>query len=90
MCDVRDMRELCPKGAIELRESVITDPALCIHCCACVKICPNDARVMEDEKMSQIIEWLYKKRSARKEPEFFLLISPSRNSSFWTGFINDV
>lgn len=70
MCGI--CASVCPKGAIEIRESVITDPALCIYCCACVKNCPNEARLMEDEKMSRITEWLYENHSARKEPEVFL------------------
>ena len=67
----------CPLKIIDMKSGELPAPVpgapdLCIHCCACVKICPNDARAMEDEKMSQITEWLYKNHSDRKEPEVFI------------------
>ena len=46
----------------------VSDPALCIKCCACVKECPEGARTF-DTPFTAI---LYKNFSARKEPESFL------------------
>ncbi|MCP4752126.1 MAG: 4Fe-4S dicluster domain-containing protein [Proteobacteria bacterium] len=37
---------VCPTGAITVTDSVSTDGDACILCCACIKNCPSQARVM--------------------------------------------
>jgi ferredoxin len=59
-------------GAITVNEQVMTDPAACILCCACVKSCPEEARVMEAPEITRIDQWLYKNYHTRKDPEIFL------------------
>ncbi|MBN1614680.1 MAG: 4Fe-4S binding protein [Deltaproteobacteria bacterium] len=62
---------LCPTAAIVLSERLTTDAQACIHCCACVKGCPEMARIMEDVSIRKIAQWLSTKFQQRKEPETF-------------------
>lgn len=62
----------CPTAAITVGDVVTTDPEACILCCACVKICPDDARVMADPRIERTTEWLYTNFGARKEPEVYV------------------
>jgi ferredoxin len=62
---------VCPTAAISINESVATKIELCIRCCACIKYCPEEARVMEDEMWKNIANWLNENCSARKEPQVF-------------------
>lgn len=62
---------VCPTGAIVLDSGsmkVLTDPALCIRCCACVKACPAGMRTYS----TPFAAFLHEKCSARREPETFL------------------
>lgn len=62
---------VCPTGAIVLDSStmkVLTDPALCIRCCACVKACPAGMRTYS----TPFAAFLHEHCSARREPETFL------------------
>lgn len=59
--------EWCPTQAIELRDTVVSDPQRCIKCCACVKFCPGHARIFD----TPYTEMLFKNFSARREPETF-------------------
>ena len=52
---------------IELKEEIVSDPEVCIKCCACVKECPNGARVFN----TPFSEFLFKNFHERKEPELF-------------------
>lgn len=60
----------CPLGIIDE-----DDPALvgagCLHCCACVKSCPEDAKRFSSESTDQVIAMLESKCLERKEPELF-------------------
>lgn len=58
----------CPTQAIELRDTIVSDPQRCIKCCACVKACPEQARLFD----TPYTEMLFKNFSARREPEIFL------------------
>jgi ferredoxin len=49
----------CPMEAITVGEMVETDQQRCIFCCACVKRCPSQARIMEAEPIKKIAQWLY-------------------------------
>ena len=62
---------VCPTAAISIKESVATNIELCIRCCACIKNCPTGARVMEDDMIKTIANWLNENCSTRKEPEIF-------------------
>ncbi len=63
---------VCPKQAITVGDTVITDPEKCIICCACIKNCKMHARVMEARAVKRIAEWIYECYQERKEPELFL------------------
>lgn len=63
--------EVCPTHAIHLSEDgsrIETIAGRCIRCCACVKECPNGARIFN----SPFTAILHEKFSARREPETFL------------------
>jgi ferredoxin len=62
---------VCPTAAISINGSVATEIELCIRCCACIKNCPEGARIMEDSMWKDIANWLTENCSLRKEPEFF-------------------
>jgi ferredoxin len=62
---------VCPTAAISINGSVATEIELCIRCCACIKSCPEDARIMEDDKWKNIAAWLNENCSTRKEPQMF-------------------
>jgi ferredoxin len=63
---------VCPKAAITVNTVVTTDQSLCIKCCACVKECPTNARIMDVPFIKKIAETLSVNCSQRKEPEVFL------------------
>lgn len=63
--------EVCPTAAIVVGERVETSVELCIRCCACIKNCPEDARLWEDPMMLKITQWLHENCGQRKEPQFF-------------------
>lgn len=63
--------EVCPTAAISIDGVVATEIEKCIRCCACIKSCPENARVMEDSMWKNIAIWLNKNCSTRKEPEMF-------------------
>lgn len=62
--------EICPTHAITLNDEgkIETEIAKCIKCCACVKECPNEARVFDTPYTAM----LHQKCAARREPELFL------------------
>ncbi|MBK5203352.1 MAG: 4Fe-4S binding protein [Prolixibacteraceae bacterium] len=65
--------DICPVEAIsKVNDKIITDANLCIKCCACVKECPENARIFEfSNNMAKI---LYERNGGkRKEPELFFL-----------------
>ena len=59
---------ICPVQAIRLEEEIVSDAGCCIKCCACVKQCPNEARLFE----TPYTDLLFKNFSTRREPEIFL------------------
>jgi ferredoxin/flavodoxin len=73
LCNVRGTCiDACPTGAIFLDEYIQTYAQLCIRCCACIKSCPNEARVIEDSAWKAIGARLNANCQVRKEPEIFL------------------
>jgi len=63
--------EVCPTAAISVDEAVTTETGNCIRCCACIKNCPEGARVMPDGAWKDIANWLHENCSVRKEPQMF-------------------
>ena len=47
--------------------NIITDIDACTLCCACVKLCPNGARIFD----TPFTKFLYENFSERKNPEFY-------------------
>lgn len=64
--------DVCPVGIIEVGKAVITDAEACIWCCACVKACPDNARVFDDPIILNVRTKLTNICKSRKEPEFFI------------------
>lgn len=64
--------EVCPTGAFKVGDEVVTDGDLCTWCSACVKRCPNEARVFQNDAIDAIRATLFESCSERKEPEFFV------------------
>ena len=58
---------ICPVGAIAVGEESVSDAESCIKCCACVKGCPQNARIFD----TPFTDFLFKNFSARREPELF-------------------
>lgn len=62
---------VCPTGAVSIDLSarkVLTDPVLCIRCCACVKACLAGLRTYT----TPFTAFLHEHCSARRDPETFL------------------
>ena len=57
---------------ITVGDTVMTEANGCIHCSACVKICPTGARIWKDSRIRNISEWLSTNYYERKEPEMFI------------------
>ena len=71
MCGI--CTEVCPTMAISLKDKVFTKNEACILCCACVKNCSSEARViMNNLKIKDATKWLWENCNKRKEPEFFI------------------
>ena len=63
--------ESCPVGAIDFEDFSLVDKEKCILCCACIKICPENARTMKEGPMKDIAIRLSEMCKERKEPVFF-------------------
>lgn len=61
----------CPLGIIHGADPKVVD-AGCLHCCACVKVCPEGAKLFASESTDAVIAMLEEKCMGRKEPELFL------------------
>ena len=62
---------VCSTGAVSIdlnARKVLTDPSLCIRCCACVKACPAGLRTYA----TPIATFLHEHCSARRDPETFM------------------
>lgn len=62
--------EICPTQAVFVndREEIASNKIQCIKCCACVKECPQSARVFETPYTAM----LFANCKARREPELFV------------------
>ncbi|WP_455544369.1 EFR1 family ferrodoxin [Intestinibacter sp.] len=67
-------KDVCPMGIIDKENSkLITDVTKCIHCCACVKSCPQNAKVMTSEMYNKFRGFLISNYSqVQKQPELFI------------------
>lgn len=62
--------DVCPVHTVRWEDGrIVSDAEECIKCCACVKDCPNGARVFD----TPYTDMLYKNFSAPKKPEFFFV-----------------
>jgi ferredoxin len=64
--------EGCPAGAISLGNSREIDIEKCITCCACIKNCPQNARMMKPGPVKEAAIRLNNLYKDRKEPAFFI------------------
>jgi ferredoxin len=62
---------VCPKGANQLTDQIITDKRLCMMCCACIKLCPVQARAADDRVLA-FARKLSAEQADRKEPVWYL------------------
>ena len=70
-CPCGECVRVCPTGAVSIDlkvRKVLTDPALCIRCCACVRACPAELRTYT----TPFTAFLHEHCSARRDPETFL------------------
>lgn len=63
--------EVCPTEAIDREKGFAAVSADCILCCACIKACPEHARLMKDGPIKDKARWLNETCSAPKSPQFF-------------------
>lgn len=61
----------CPAEAIPLKEPDKTDYDKCISCMRCIKICPVNARYLEEKKHQNTEKVFHEKFHKRKNPVFF-------------------
>lgn len=62
---------VCPTNAIDAEMGFATITADCILCCACIKSCPEQARVMKDGPIMDKARWLNENYSIPKTPQTF-------------------
>lgn len=63
--------EICPSGAVDSQNSNQIDIVKCITCCACIKQCPQQARIMKPGPVKDAAVRINKLYQARKEPEVY-------------------
>lgn len=64
--------EACPVGAIDSNDSAIIDKEKCITCCACIKICSQEARSMKPGPVKDAAKRLNEFFREPKKPECFM------------------
>ncbi|MBI9047217.1 MAG: 4Fe-4S binding protein [Anaerolineaceae bacterium] len=63
--------DVCPTGAITMKDRIQTDGIKCILCCACTRKCPTSARELQTEQVLKFRTFLVNQHSKRKEPQLF-------------------
>lgn len=63
---------VCPENAIDETDTYSTLDDRCIYCCACIKACPQQARILKDSHIKDKAMWLSENCSERKDPRTFL------------------
>ena len=64
--------QICPMGAINLRDVRKVDVRKCISCTACIRVCPEGARDFHGPMCAASGMAMEKLYSKRKDPEWFL------------------
>ncbi len=64
--------QICPVGAVDPQESKVVNVTKCITCCACIKKCPENARIIKEGPVKDAQKRLNNLFSAPKKPEYFL------------------
>ena len=64
-------QEICPTGAVYFAKGYKTKPELCTLCCACLKKCPQHARVINSDHLQMVRERLLADCVTRREAETF-------------------
>ena len=64
--------ELCPVGAISVKEPKKTDTKLCISCMRCIDVCPNKARKLNSILLKAASKKMEVSCEKRKENELFI------------------
>jgi ferredoxin/menaquinone-dependent protoporphyrinogen IX oxidase len=62
---------VCPTGAVYFKKGYHTHENLCTLCCACIKACKQNARVVKSDHLRKVREWLLSICTTRREPETF-------------------
>lgn len=62
-----DCLSKCPVDAIQHLNPKKTDYSKCIHCCACIKVCKEDAKHIEGQTVSKVMDMLKSVAVERKE-----------------------
>jgi ferredoxin len=66
--------EKCPWGVIDMENPGSINYAGCMRCLRCVKICPNSAKkVLEEKFLAFLPQFEMRLNARRKEPELFLM-----------------
>jgi ferredoxin len=63
---------VCPVEAIDMMGGTPCDTGVCVHCCACIKSCPEGARTMKPSRFREIANRLTEMCRERKTPAWFL------------------
>lgn len=63
--------DLCPVGAISVKDPAVTDKELCIACGACISNCPRHARAFRGLLYKAAAGKFYRRYHERREPEAF-------------------
>jgi ferredoxin/flavodoxin len=64
--------QICPSGAISIKDEVQADPTECILCHACVKNCPTGAIKFQAPPLLELADKLSRECQIRQEPEIYL------------------
>jgi len=64
--------DVCPVGAIDPGNPRLIDRDKCITCCACIKVCPQQARSIKPGKVKEAAQRLNGLFAEPKSPETFL------------------
>lgn len=75
---------ICPTNVITMTDHIVTDAGGCIMCCACVKNCPEQARVLDHPMLNARREMLTTHCRARKEPLIIMGSAMENNVSSTT------
>ncbi len=67
---------VCPSKAIDPENGFATIAADCILCCACIKACPEQARLMKDGPIKDKARWLNETCSTPKPAQVFFAAEP--------------